>query len=1199
MPLIKSGSKEAISANIRAEKAAGKPQDQAVAIALDVARRARKKADGGEVSEWDQLPKSPEGRPQITVTRPPVDSMIERGLGAAQNWFSQPPQVKPELPPQNPYQEPSQAIGEGLRGAGAGYLQSLKDLTSPFAKDEEGKYVADQPLPPPTEKAPQSQKDIGALAAPVAAEVLGTFGGVPGTGLGWGAAKTVGAGLFGVAAKTAKKATKVAPWFDHGFLDTSSFVQHSKQKGTMPGGFMADPKTGTEYYVKQAPDMEQAKNEKLTAELYKLAGVPVADVHLTSVNGKPGIASKKIDGQQLGHHTQGGSYGIYQGIEGLHENFPVHAWLANHDAVGTGPENPLGNIMVKDGQAYVIDTGGGLLYKGTGTKKAKFSPEVDEIQTMADPNYSHLSAEVFGGVDPAVAKVGAQRIANIPDEALAQLVEKYGPSNVFEKMNLLNTLLKRKHNIMQHYGVQPGGKAEIPLPSAIEKPKQAPKPVEEDWGKPLTEEEYQKWAEDQPPPPPDDVYVPDDPDAIWKTDRKTPKTTKSGIPQFLVDIFDDETAAKDLISKKLPKAYLTDASTAMLHDGFSDGNHWHGAVNLWKIAEQVNPQLAEALFRELPASMQPKVGYALAALKNELDYSPFNSIAKGSGKDGKFPSEYDYYTTKTTAYKIPDYLKNNKDFQNNIKDHAAKLKPEEYKSATGLAAEQLPASPSKYTPIEGGYANSWSNSKKEAQNLLAAYKTGPENTVGDYDIDSIGKEIAKISKEYPNYADDIYYNFPNHLKPKISLAYGKATEDLKNLKLSEETEKAKSGNFTPEEGRTAALNTKNSPLGIAYAAKYLEPIKDFKNWTPPGQFNAPKFETWDKKALAKLRGFNTNFEIYKGGHYDPSPVHPGYPSKIEDVSDKYTEPGWFAAKEKWAAEKYGNLGSPYVMRADKAFTIDWPMYSGRKDWEPTPTHNAIMAARKAGADLLIIRNMMDPTSGLHDQYVILNTAILRGPDAKFDPALLHKSYPLAGVAGGGLFTYGAIQGEKDKMNRGGTPIGRIRSYAQGGGPGSHPWNVRQKSHPRHPSGMIKSSIPGRTDKIPMSVPPGSYILPADIPSALGQGNTMAGEKILGNMFKSGPYSPGSAQVTGKSRKASASMPKIGFMPRMKKFADGGEAQEDIPIIAAGGEVVLYPDQVQQAGHGNMEAGHRVLDKFVLSVRKRHIETLKKLKPPKK
>ena len=40
MPLVKSKSKQAVSENIRREVASGKPQRQAIAIALDVQRRA-------------------------------------------------------------------------------------------------------------------------------------------------------------------------------------------------------------------------------------------------------------------------------------------------------------------------------------------------------------------------------------------------------------------------------------------------------------------------------------------------------------------------------------------------------------------------------------------------------------------------------------------------------------------------------------------------------------------------------------------------------------------------------------------------------------------------------------------------------------------------------------------------------------------------------------------------------------------------------------------------------------------------------------------------------------------------------------------------------------------------------------------------------------------------------------------------------
>ena len=40
MPLIKSGSRKAVGENIKTEIAAGKPRKQAIAIALDVARRS-------------------------------------------------------------------------------------------------------------------------------------------------------------------------------------------------------------------------------------------------------------------------------------------------------------------------------------------------------------------------------------------------------------------------------------------------------------------------------------------------------------------------------------------------------------------------------------------------------------------------------------------------------------------------------------------------------------------------------------------------------------------------------------------------------------------------------------------------------------------------------------------------------------------------------------------------------------------------------------------------------------------------------------------------------------------------------------------------------------------------------------------------------------------------------------------------------
>ena len=49
-------------------------------------------------------------------------------------------------------------------------------------------------------------------------------------------------------------------------------------------------------------------------------------------------------------------------------------------------------------------------------------------------------------------------------------------------------------------------------------------------------------------------------------------------------------------------------------------------------------------------------------------------------------------------------------------------------------------------------------------------------------------------------------------------------------------------------------------------------------------------------------------------------------------------------------------------------------------------------------------------------------------------------------------------------------------------------------------GPINVKIPGRTDRLPIHVYSGSYVLPADIVSGLGEGNTLAGNDVIKRMF---------------------------------------------------------------------------------------------------
>jgi hypothetical protein len=148
-------------------------------------------------------------------------------------------------------------------------------------------------------------------------------------------------------------------------------------------------------------------------------------------------------------------------------------------------------------------------------------------------------------------------------------------------------------------------------------------------------------------------------------------------------------------------------------------------------------------------------------------------------------------------------------------------------------------------------------------------------------------------------------------------------------------------------------------------------------------------------------------------------------------------------------------------------------------------------------------------------------------------------------------------------------------------------------------GMLHSQVPGRTDKLNLNVPSGAYIIPADIPSALGEGNSMAGGAILDKMFNSGPYGMKLPRMHAglRSHPRASSLKFSSKQPA--QFAKGGKnVGHPTPIVAAGGEYVVHPHSVAQLGGGNVDVGHDILDAFVKHIRRKHISTLKGLKPPK-
>lgn len=104
------------------------------------------------------------------------------------------------------------------------------------------------------------------------------------------------------------------------------------------------------------------------------------------------------------------------------------------------------------------------------------------------------------------------------------------------------------------------------------------------------------------------------------------------------------------------------------------------------------------------------------------------------------------------------------------------------------------------------------------------------------------------------------------------------------------------------------------------------------------------------------------------------------------------------------------------------------------------------------------------------------------------------------------------------------------------------------------SGAIHSSVAGRTDHLPMHVASGSYVIPADIISAMGEGNSMAGFKVAKNIFGGGenddptkgtpygesglPYSGRAAGGATRSSSAPTSSPRPESRPSGPSHAGG-------------------------------------------------------------
>lgn len=147
----------------------------------------------------------------------------------------------------------------------------------------------------------------------------------------------------------------------------------------------------------------------------------------------------------------------------------------------------------------------------------------------------------------------------------------------------------------------------------------------------------------------------------------------------------------------------------------------------------------------------------------------------------------------------------------------------------------------------------------------------------------------------------------------------------------------------------------------------------------------------------------------------------------------------------------------------------------------------------------------------------------------------------------------------------------------------------------HPGGLIDSGVPGRTDRLPLAVAADSHVIPADVVSGMGQGNTLAGANILNMALRMGPYgTPLGQHASGHT--IPRPPPAMGSTYQQPRAA-GGETHT--PILAAGGEFIVPKWKVAELGNGDLRKGHAALDKMIANVRTHTIKFLRNAPAPKK
>lgn len=200
-------------------------------------------------------------------------------------------------------------------------------------------------------------------------------------------------------------------------IDPTVMLRVGGPMGSNPAGIYQDDQ-GRRFYVKSLESAAHARNERIAARLYQLAGAPTLTYLPTKAPDQIATALVHLDKRLVGQLSVDERRQAQQWLG-------VHAWTANWDVAGFGGDNQ----GVIDGTVVTLDMGGALAFRAQGDPKGRaFGTRVDELDTLrCDPDNPH-AARLFAGMGRDDIRKAIEVVTRIPDASIRQTIAAHGGS---------------------------------------------------------------------------------------------------------------------------------------------------------------------------------------------------------------------------------------------------------------------------------------------------------------------------------------------------------------------------------------------------------------------------------------------------------------------------------------------------------------------------------------------------------------------------------------------------------------------------------------------------------------------------------------------------------------------------------------------------------------------------------------------------